>query len=132
MSIVFVYGSLKRGFANHGILAAHDPQFVGEGKTDRGFALFGTPSGAYPVVVGPDAGFPVTRVKGEVWEVSEKCLLRLDRLEGHPNFYKRETVAIALQWDTVIAWIYVYQFEVTNLFHAVPSGEWKEERRWRG
>ena len=37
-----------------------------------------------------------TLVHGEVWAVSPLTLRQLDRLEGHPNWYRRETIRVQL------------------------------------
>ena len=69
-------------------------------------------------------------VKGEVYSVSPECLTRsLDRLEGHPNFYRREHRAVTLaDGSTVFAWVYRCR-EVEPSYHRrVLSGDWKAYR----
>jgi gamma-glutamylcyclotransferase (GGCT)/AIG2-like uncharacterized protein YtfP len=76
MTRVFVYGTLKRGGSNHPFLAGQ--RFLGRGRTPPGFTLYAL--GGYPGMVRADddrAG-----VEGEVWEVDDACLARLDELEG--------------------------------------------------
>ncbi|XP_033725854.1 gamma-glutamylaminecyclotransferase C-like isoform X2 [Pecten maximus] len=34
------------------------------------------------------------RIKGEIYDVNEPMLEALDQLEGHPNFYRRELIAV--------------------------------------
>lgn len=61
-------------------------------------------------------------VEGEVYEVSESKLMRLDEFEGHPDFYLREKVPVALTKcknhslvhlpETIDCWVYfLSQFE---------------------
>jgi gamma-glutamylcyclotransferase (GGCT)/AIG2-like uncharacterized protein YtfP len=58
------------------------------------------------------AAFPVTnwsvsQVTGEVYTVNDATLSRLDRLEGHPDAYKREQDEVVLEDGTeLIAWLY--------------------------
>ncbi len=74
--LVFVYGTLKRGGANHAVLAGQD--FVGEARLAPGFALYSL--GEYPGLVVAPGG--TGRVTGEVWAVDAAALARLDALEG--------------------------------------------------
>ena len=76
MSLIFVYGTLKRGCRNHAYLAGQ--AFAGEACTPPGFRLYDL--GDYPgMVLRPDDRQGVT---GEVWSVDAVCLARLDHLEG--------------------------------------------------
>ena len=89
-TLLFVYGTLKRGGRNHGVLS--DQRFIGEARTVSGFRLFDL--GEYPGMIA-DPNSPIS-VTGEVWSVSEAALARLDAFEGVPEgLYRR--VAIRLQ-----------------------------------
>ncbi|HVS51585.1 MAG TPA: gamma-glutamylcyclotransferase family protein [Opitutaceae bacterium] len=88
-TLVFVYGTLKRGGANHRQLAAQ--KFVGVARTAPGFRLFDL--GAYPgMAAQSDDRDGVT---GEVWSVDAACLARLDEFEGVPEgLYRRAAIAL--------------------------------------
>jgi gamma-glutamylaminecyclotransferase len=89
MSLIFVYGTLKRGCSNHHYLAGQT--LLGEARTAPGFALFDL--GGYPgmVALPGESG----SVSGEVWEVDTDCLERLDALEGTAEgLYRREAAAL--------------------------------------
>lgn len=66
---------------------------------------------------------PVSQISGELYEVDDQTLDKLDALEGHPNWYKREQVEICLDnnfsQSTVLAWIYFNEDDSGTL---VPSG----------
>ena len=95
--LVFVYGSLKRGFCNHGLLK--DAKFIKHDQTKEAeYRMYS--AGAFPMVSNGDK-----HIGGELYEVAEATLDRLDRLEGHPNWYKREQVY--LQGHDAPAWMYV-------------------------
>jgi gamma-glutamylcyclotransferase (GGCT)/AIG2-like uncharacterized protein YtfP len=98
---VFVYGTLKSGQSNHRLLeGAH---YVGQAVTIRPFHLLD--NGGFPVVI-DERKHPVA---GEVYEVDGAILSNLDRLEGHPTWYKREEVTVDLG-DTGVqetAWMYI-------------------------
>jgi gamma-glutamylaminecyclotransferase len=89
MTLVFVYGTLKRGFSNHAFLAGQS--FAGEAETAPGFELYAL--GGYPGMVADPGGAGV--VTGEVWSVDDACLAQLDDLEGTAEgLYAREAVPL--------------------------------------
>jgi gamma-glutamylcyclotransferase (GGCT)/AIG2-like uncharacterized protein YtfP len=60
---------------------------------------------------------PTAPVIVEVYEVNDYTLQRLDNLEGHPKFYRRDLVDILCLNDdgggeTIVAWIYFIADEV--------------------
>ncbi len=75
-TLVFVYGTLKRGGSNHGWLDGQT--YVGDARTVPGFRLYVVAD--YPgLVATPEDQVGVT---GEVWSVDTAALARLDELEG--------------------------------------------------
>lgn len=83
---VFVYGTLQRGGRNHRLLRT--AVLVGRVRTAPAFRLYDL--GAFPALVsGGDQA-----VAGEVYEVDERTLAELDRLEGHPSFYERRPIPL--------------------------------------
>ena len=89
-AILFVYGTLKRGGANHGWLDGQT--LLGPARTGPGVTLYSL--GEYPGLVTE----PSDRdgVVGELWAVDAACLARLDAFEGVPEkLYARESVRLA-------------------------------------
>lgn len=85
--LLFVYGSLKRGHANHAQLAGAD--FIGEARTAPRYTLYR--AGPYPALaVGGAAG-----VTGELYAVPGASFRRLDEFEGCPWLYERGRVQLA-------------------------------------
>jgi gamma-glutamylaminecyclotransferase len=84
--LVFVYGTLQAEEVNHDLLVL--ARFVAEARTEPCFDLFDL--GAFPAM---SAGGE-TAVLGEVYAVDEATLARLDRLEGHPSFYRRTQIRL--------------------------------------
>lgn len=86
---LFVYGTLMKGFGNHHLLETSE--FIGLARTCEKYAMFA-------------AGFPFvnptlhrTVISGEVYLIeTEEALLRLDRLEGHPDYYVRTEIDVEL------------------------------------
>lgn len=35
------------------------------------------------------------QIQGEVWEVDDKCLNRMDMMEGHPSLYCRTPITVS-------------------------------------
>ena len=103
---LFVYGTLLRGQSNHRHLAGS--ALVGEAVTVDCFALY---LDGLPMVFEHD---PVSPIHGELYRVSPATLAMLDRLEGHPEVYRRSRVAVRVKGGSIIdAWLY---------FHLDPSG----------
>lgn len=97
--LVFVYGSLKRGFGNNGVIA--NQQFVGEAVTeDSVWSMVSL--GGFPGVINGNK-----KISGEVWSVNERGMRGLDALEGNGHFYTREVV----NTDHGPAWMYVLPSE---------------------
>lgn len=97
--LVFVYGSLKRGFHNHRALTDYKPVMMGSALTAESYLL--VRGAAFPYLINPahlstktDCDDLLGRVAGELYEVDDDGLARLDRLESHPEFYRREKVVI--------------------------------------
>lgn len=88
-TVLFVYGTLKRGQCNHGLLAGQ--QFLGEAVTEPGYRLVDL--GAYPGLVRDEAGGRA--VGGELWAVTPSCLAELDAFEDVPRLFVRQPVAVA-------------------------------------
>ncbi|MGO8679229.1 MAG: gamma-glutamylcyclotransferase [Limisphaerales bacterium] len=96
--LVFVYGTLRRGCWNHGLLAK--AEFVGAGKTKRRYAMY---VDAIPYVVKEE----VSQIVGEVYAVDQGTLRDLDSLEGYPSWYERQEVDVALDdGRQIVAWMY--------------------------
>ncbi|XP_062101774.1 putative gamma-glutamylcyclotransferase At3g02910 [Humulus lupulus] len=83
-SLIFTYGSLKRGFPNHTLtqdLISHkDAAYVGDFVTHQPIPLVIGPYGI-PYIINdlPGSGH---RIKGELYTVTGPGLVRLDDLEG--------------------------------------------------
>lgn len=107
MTLLFVYGTLKRGCLHHALLAGQ--QFVREAESLPRYRLFETSS--YPCLVeDPIRG---VAVQDEVWEVDHAALARLDKYEDVPQLFERS--AIALEGVTGEVQAYFYRGDVSSL-----------------
>jgi gamma-glutamylcyclotransferase (GGCT)/AIG2-like uncharacterized protein YtfP len=105
---LFVYGSLKTGQRNSGRFLAGQT-FLGPARTPSRYRLHDC--GPFPAMV--EAGDGIS-VRGELWDVSEECLKRIDRLEGvDVGLYERKV--IALESPPVEAYVYLFLGSVEGL-----------------
>jgi gamma-glutamylcyclotransferase (GGCT)/AIG2-like uncharacterized protein YtfP len=112
-SAVFVYGSLKRGQANHHLLA--EAPFLGEAQLE-GLALHDL--GPFPMaVVEPGAG----PLHGELYAVTPEQLSQLDRLEGVPRLYRREAWPLP---SGAAVWVYLGQSRQVRHSPLLAAGRW--------
>jgi gamma-glutamylcyclotransferase (GGCT)/AIG2-like uncharacterized protein YtfP len=101
---LFVYGTLKRGHTNHSLL--NEARYLCDASTDNNYTLF---VGGLPCLVEAAGKGAV----GELYEIDEGTLYKLDRLEGHPRFYERKTITV-YETDSgheVKAYAYIYPSE---------------------
>lgn len=87
-TILFVYGTLKRGERNHRLLA--DQRFLGAATTAPRYRVVDL--GPHPGLV--RAGSEGLAVRGELFAVTECCLSELDDFEGVPGPFVRELIEI--------------------------------------
>ncbi|KAL8095544.1 putative gamma-glutamylcyclotransferase At3g02910 [Apium graveolens] len=96
-TLIFTYGTLKRGFPNHNLLA----EMLSSG--DAAFLGVYTTADKLPLVCGPYKvpfllNFPGSgnQVTGELYSVSDKALVRIDELEGvSTGHYQRMPVRLS-------------------------------------
>lgn len=118
--LVFVYGTLKKGFSNHRLLAGSE--FLGAAQTVGKYAMYSTGT---PIVLKNEA---VSPIHGELYRVGEATLVALDSLEGHPDWYRREEVEVAVDGEEgryrETAWLY---FSLDKRGVLVPGGKYLKE-----
>jgi gamma-glutamylaminecyclotransferase len=118
-TLLFVYGTLKRGCSNHGLLAGQ--RFIGVARTAPGYRLYDL--GSYPGLVADAAD--ARGVIGEVWSVDPPALLRLDELEGvDEGLYRREPIALAGSFAGEQVAAYFYARPLGS--HRAIGPEWRE------
>ena len=61
---------------------------------------------AYHADVVPADG---ARTVGVLWEITDRCLESLDRLEGYPTYYDRKIVPVQYHNQMYDAWVYYMQ-----------------------
>ena len=99
-TLLFVYGTLKRGHQSNHLLAG--AEFVRAAQTMPVYRLYG---------VGWHPGLVIDRanglaVQGELWAVDDDTLARLDEYEGVPHYFARDHVAVADQVGDIHAYFF--------------------------
>jgi gamma-glutamylcyclotransferase (GGCT)/AIG2-like uncharacterized protein YtfP len=117
--LLFVYGTLRRGEPNHQELGG--ARFIARVRTAPVYELVDL--GHFPALV--EGG--TTAVQGELYEVDEHWVDRLDAFEEAPELYDRKHVR--LEGDTVLA--YVMRRDVAGPAPRIPSGDWRRRPKRR-
>ena len=120
MHKVFVYGSLLSGMGNHRLLA--ESSFVGISHSPTGFGLIDL--GYFPGAIRANDD---KRIIGEVYEVDDVTLQRLDRLEGYnanrPESGLYNRIEIMTKFGS--AFMYIYNHGTIRTTNDVTDGDWK-------
>jgi gamma-glutamylcyclotransferase (GGCT)/AIG2-like uncharacterized protein YtfP len=85
---VFVYGSLKQGFHNHGWMEEIGAKYLGKCSTEKIFDMISMYD-SYPGLINGEYG-----IIGELYEIDSMDIYHLDRLEGYPNYYDRQVINV--------------------------------------
>ena len=116
-----LYGTLKKGQPNHHWLSTAEngyQRFVGNAVTKNKFPLVIASRYNIPYLIDrPNEG---NNIHGEIYEVDQKMLAKLDELEDHPNYYQRrpEMVKKLEGSEDIKCWIYLlkkYKVEMLKL-----------------
>lgn len=142
---VFVYGTLMTGMRNHRRMESEDITLISSVGTTKGYYKMLSRKTARdyfaPIVVRSE---PVERIIiGEVYEVSDQELMKLDMFEGHPDVYCRvKTPVIYSTGEEIVnenLWMYVFvdeRFPLSNEDDAMifTQDDWKgvTNYRWKG
>ena len=124
---VFVFGTLKRGFPNHDDFGL-GPYFVADATTVDRYPLYVTSRWYSPAVVDePGSGNPIS---GELYDVDDEMLARIDRLEyvGKPNGYRRVCVRVQRGGQRERAYIYVKDRADLEIIHSEEQGTYLDKR----
>ena len=126
--LVFVYGSLRRGGAGALSIRFPNSKFVADAKVSG--SLYDL--GAYPGLLLSESDSVVV---GEVYEVDDEILNKLDNFEASSNYYRKQ-VEISLGNQRKMCWTYEPNPEFYSLRTLITSGDWleyaKTKTEWPG
>jgi len=103
---LYVYGTLKRDGCAAYLLT--EARFLGEASTAPHYRLYS--AGWFPVMVESEDG---QSIQGELWEIPETLIPRLDRYEG--SGYLRISVKLNEPFDEIDVTTYLYKGKVQGL-----------------
>jgi gamma-glutamylcyclotransferase (GGCT)/AIG2-like uncharacterized protein YtfP len=89
-----------QGGVRHRVLA--EQRFLGEARTHPHYALYDL--GAYPGLVPSES--EGRAIHGELYEIDDGLIARLDRIEGAPNLFRLEPILIEDHPGEVFAYFY--------------------------
>lgn len=117
---LFVYGTLKRGYARHNLIYKNGFEFVG--TTQVPGILYCIPDQGYP---GAKFGSTSNTVEGELYRIpfnKNDALNDIDSEEGvSEGLFARRLIAINIGGHAYASWAYSYMKEV-NVDDEIPSG----------
>jgi len=130
-NLLFVYGTLRQNFGNHGFLK--NAHFFGEAKTQDKFVMHCR--GSIPFVSESQA---ISQIVGEVYEIDDNTLAAIDQLEGcYPkrddsgefessSWYIRKQVAIQFGGGNNAIYIWMYFNEQETQHPIISTGDYKD------
>ena len=107
---LFIYGTLKRGYSRH--FALQIQKFLGEVRSQPRYRMYN--AGTYPALARDDEDG--LAIEGELWEVDDECLRRLDEIEGlGDKLFCRAAVELAVPFEGEYVEAYFYGPSVDGL-----------------
>ena len=127
MHLVFCYGTLRSGESNHNVISG---AVLKESSCWTKGKLYDTGDG-YPALIQNDSG----KVYGEVYEVNDHLLERINLLEGYEegrdhDLYDRVVMNIGTDQGRYEAITYVMR-KPEERFSEIRSGDWVTYRKKR-
>jgi gamma-glutamylcyclotransferase (GGCT)/AIG2-like uncharacterized protein YtfP len=110
-TLLFVYGTLKRGQPNHGQLQGS--RWEGEAILE-GACLFDL--GPFPMAIAGEG-----TIRGELYAVPPEGLIALDAFEGVPRLYERHRRPLS---DGRQVWVYLGRPRQVRHVRLLPGGLW--------
>ncbi|MCA9004977.1 MAG: gamma-glutamylcyclotransferase [Planctomycetaceae bacterium] len=108
--LIFVYGTLKRGFCLGHYLKGQI--FLSDALSTADYTMYDC--GSYPGLVKAESGG--VSIHGELWRVDSRCLKLLDEVEGvAENLYQRGAIQLIQPQVTEPVQTYFYQESVNQL-----------------
>lgn len=126
MTKVFVYGTLKRGYGNHGRFLK-SATYLGKASTVGKWNMIGKDM-AFPYLLNFDK-INGSNIIGEVYECDTATIKALDYLEGVPRHYRKMTTSVAYtdtkEQENVLVYVKATQHE-TWIKAAPLIAEWSK------
>ncbi len=74
-------------------------RLIGDGETKDDFYMASLTCNSYPIITNEkiDSFQTPTKIKGEIYEVDEETLKKIDNFESHPTYYTRHLITIVME-----------------------------------
>ena len=119
LELLFVYGSLKKGFDNNKLLEKSTKR-LGKASTLGKFGMFEDSFGNYPYLIKK----PINQIVGELYEIQRKELLdKIDEFEGAPDYYQRKKIKVKTHHGVNFAYAYIRE-DAQIPEHQTPLKVW--------
>lgn len=92
MTLLFIYGTLKTGQRRNFYLTRDGAKCLREARTAARYVLFRPLLADYPCMVEDDKRGMA--VEGELWDVPDKGMEKVDAVEGAPNLFQRRLITL--------------------------------------
>lgn len=112
------YGTIKLGFGNNGVIYNAKKAYIGTGITKEKYAMY---RHGIPFVIKE----PKTPIVVDVFEVEASNLPRIDGLEGHPNWYRRELIPVLINGKELQCWLYFMTDDRVKNYKFVETGNYQ-------
>jgi len=116
--LVFVYGTLRRGGARAMSIRFPNSKFIADGRVSG--SLYDL--GAYPGLLLNESN---SLVIGEVYEVDDETLNKLDDFEASSHYWRKQ-VEISFDTHKRLCWTYEPNPELFSHRTLITSGDWIE------
>ena len=116
--LVFVYGTLRRGCPRSMSVRFPNSKFIAGAEVSG--SLYDL--GAYPGMLHNESD---SSVIGEVYEVDDETLNKLDEFEASSHYWRKQ-VEISLGTDRKLCWIYEPHPDFYSHRTLITSGDWIE------
>lgn len=128
---LFAYGTLMSNHGNNTLLKKS--KFVGRAESVEKYEMYISKYGGAIPFVRKDKQTSI--ILGELWEINSECLKRLDALEGHPDWYNRESIDVKVNNVIVKAFIYFNQHvddqnEGSNPMVVIETGDFNDKHNY--
>ena len=124
--LLFVYGSLKKGFDNHNVISKYSKR-LGRAHTVKKFGMFEDTFGNYPYLINQ----PCEKIQGELYQILRKDLMKkIDEFEGAPDYYQREKIEVKSHHGMQRAFVYI-QSDVDAPIDQIPLKEWDNKSEYK-
>ena len=87
MKKIGVYGSLRKGMYNHILLDNEESHYLRTEQLEIPFKMI--PYSSFPALIPDDK---TNKIEMEIYEVSDLVYQNVERLEGYPSFYDKESI----------------------------------------